>query len=185
MGFSFLLLIAASTIAFALLLGCLTGRVADRRLRLALPPVLALIIAGMAITSGAGTPLAVLLAIGIVAAAGTVTPLPLIDGVVSGRLRMFAALCSSIASAPFLIALLVNPEQLPGGPAPLLADRLPIIGGIFDGVIGALPPGTPTFDLAFSIFLWVGLYLEYMLVAAVVYLVLRTVASRHLDRRPE
>jgi hypothetical protein len=189
-GIIFLLLLPAAVIAaLALLLDRLTGSIPDRRLRLALPPVLALVTgtSWSFIASGAGTPVTVIamfLVIGIVAAAGVVTPLPILDGIAPRRLRVLAVLCSSAVMSPLVIALLVNPEQWPRGPAPLIADRLPLVGRIFDVVMSALPTGTPAFDLAFSLLLWVGFYLECVLVAAVVYCVLRTVASlRHEGSR--
>ena len=170
----FLILPAAVIAGFALVLGHCTGRTADRRFRLALPVILALV-AGMTLVSGTGAPVAVL-AIAVIAAAGVVPPLPLLDGRVSGRVRVLAVLCSSAVTSPLVTALLVNPEHLPGGTAPLLADRLPLFGGIFDVVVGALPAGTPACDLAFSVLLWSGFYLECFLFAAIVYSVLRAVA---------
>jgi hypothetical protein len=131
----FLVLPAVAIAGFALLLGCLTGRVADRRLRLALPVILALV-AGMTLASGTGAPVAVVLAISIIAAAGVVTPLPL-------------------------------------------------FGGISDMFMGALRAGTPACDLAFSVLLWIGFYLECVLVAAALYFVLRTNASLRHECGPE
>lgn len=175
-----LLLSVVLTAGFALLFDHLFGRVGDRRLRGILPPVLALVIGAVwsFLPSGVWSLVVMILAISLVAAAGVLTPLSLTDRVVSRSERTLAIVCSSLVSLPLVVALLVNPEGWAGGPAPLLADRIPIFGWIFDPVMGALQTGTPAFDLVFSVFLWIGFYLEAVLVAAVVYGVFLVVTSR-------
>lgn len=175
-----LLLSVVLTAGFALLFNHLLGRAGDRRLRLALPPVLALVVGAVwsFLPSGAGSLVVMVLAISLVAAAGVTAPLSLTDRIVSRSERTLAIVCSSLVSLPLVVALLVNPEGWAGGSAPLLADRIPLFGWIFDPVMGVVQAGTPAFDLAFSLCLWVGFYLEAVLVAAIVYGVFLVVAGR-------
>lgn len=122
---------------------------------------------------------AFVLVIVILAAAGAVTPLPLIAGAVPVRRERQALLAAVAASVPFVAALVINPDRLPGGPAPLVADRVPVFGWFFDGIMGVLPlvVDTPMYSLSFSGFAVFGFYLECVLIAAILYIVLRTVAA--------
>lgn len=178
-----LLLSVVLTAGFALLFDHLFGRAGNRHLRGILPLVLALVVGAFwsFVQSGIWSIIIMVLAISLVAAAGVLTPLPFLDRVVSQSERTLAIVCSSLVSFPLVVALLVNPEGWAGGPAPLLADRVPLFGWIFDPVMGAFQTGTPAFDLVFSVFLWIGFYLEAVLVAAVVYGVFLVVAGRGHD----
>lgn len=168
-----------------------------RRLSPAIPPVVAVaacIARALVAVTVSGTPgpappsvLPVfILAILTIAVAGAATPLPLIEGAVPVRRERQAVLVAVAASFPFVAALLINPELWPGGPAPLLADRVPIFGWVFDGVMGALPLAveTLTYKLAFSALTALGFYLECVLIAAVIYVALR-IAAGHGSRGEE
>ena len=137
-------------------------------------------------TSVSGTPGAALsvlpafvLVIVILAVAGAATPLPLIAGSVPARRRRQATLVAIAATVPFVAALVINPDRWPGGPAPFLAESVPVFGWFFDGVMDALPLAvdTPVYNLLFSGFAVFGFYLECVLIAAILYTVLRTVAA--------
>ncbi|WP_292731598.1 hypothetical protein [Methanoculleus sp.] len=101
------------------------------------------------------------------AVAGAATPLPLISGAVPTRKARQAMLVAVAASVPFVFALLINPDRWPGGPAPLIADSVPVFGWFFDRIMSALPfaAGTPAYKLVFSAFGVFGFYLECVLVA--------------------
>ena len=116
--------------------------------------------------------------------AGAVTPLPLIEGAVPVKRQRQAMLVAIAASVPFVGALVINPERWPGGPAPLIAESVPIFGWFFDGIMSVLPlaADTPTYKLFFSAFAVFGFYLEFVLVAAILYVVLRVLAA--LDPGP-
>ncbi|HOI14473.1 MAG TPA: hypothetical protein PLG75_11470 [Methanoculleus sp.] len=113
------------------------------------------------------------------AVAGAATPLPLISGAVPVRRQRQAMLVAVAASVPFVAALLINPDGWPGGPAPLIAESVPVFGWFFDGIMSVLPltAGTPAYNLLFSAFAVFGFYLECVLVAAILYIVLRTVTA--------
>jgi hypothetical protein len=61
---------------------------------------------------------------------------------------------------------------------------VPIFGWFFDGIMSVLPlaADTPTYKLFFSAFAVFGFYLECVLVAAILYVVLRVLAA--LDPGP-
>ncbi len=121
------------------------------------------------------------------AVAGAATPLPLITGAVPVRRQRQAMLVAVAASIPFVAALLVNPDRWAGGPAPLLADRVPIFGWFFDGIMSALPlaADTPAYNLVFSAFGALGFYLECVLVATLLYAALRLIVTRSPGIREE
>jgi len=126
-----------------------------------------------------------ILVIVTLAVTGAATPLPLISGTVSIRRERQAVLAAVAASVPFVFALLINPDRWPGGPAPLIADRVPVFGWLFDGIMGALPfaVDTPVYNLLFSAFEVFGFYLECVLVATVLYAALRVVATPQKNAR--
>ncbi|MCM2465169.1 hypothetical protein [Methanoculleus oceani] len=113
------------------------------------------------------------------AVAGAATPLPLISGAVPVRRERQAMLVAVAASVPFVFALLINPDRWPGGPAPLIADSVPVFGWLFDGIMSALPfaAGTPAYNLLFSAFGVFGFYLECVLAATILYAALRLTAA--------
>ncbi|KUK98361.1 MAG: hypothetical protein XE10_2087 [Methanoculleus marisnigri] len=166
------------------------GRISPRsRLRLLIPPLVAVgaCAAWAFFVDIAGTPGSVLqsvlpvfvLTIVTLAVAGAATPLPLIAGAVPVRRERQAMLVAVAASVPFVFALLINPDGWPGGPAPLIADRVPVFGWLFDGIMSALPfaAGTPAYNLLFSAFGVFGFYLECVLVATILYAALRVIAA--------
>jgi hypothetical protein len=120
-----------------------------------------------------------ILVIVTLAVAGAATPLPLISGAVPVRREQQAMLAAVAASVPFVFALLINPDRWPGGPAPLIADSVPVFGWLFDGIMNALPltADTPAYKLLFSAFGVFGFYLECVLVATALYAALRLIAA--------
>ncbi|MDD2472919.1 MULTISPECIES: hypothetical protein [unclassified Methanoculleus] len=169
--------------------------IARNRRRAAIPPLVAVgacaVWALFVDIAGTSEPQSLLpvfaLVIVTLAVAGAATPLPLIEGAVPVRRQRQAMLVAVAASVPFVVALLVNPDRLAGGPAPLLADRVPIFGWLFDGVMSALPLAvdTPAYNLVFSAFTLFGFYLECVLVAVVLYAALRLIPSLDPDSREE
>ena len=124
------------------------------------------------------------------AVAGAATPLPLIAGAVPVRRERQAMLVAVAASVPFVAALLINPGQWERGDAlPLIADRVPVFGWLFDGIMNVLPltAGTPAYNLLFSAFGVFGFYLECVLVATALYAALRLIAASGLreEGQPE
>jgi len=113
------------------------------------------------------------------AVAGAATPLPLIPGAVPVRRERQAMLVAVAASVPFVFALLINPDRWPGGPAPLIADRVPVFGWLFDGIMTVLPltADAPAHTLLFSALTGFGFYLECVLVATALYAALRLTAA--------
>ncbi len=113
------------------------------------------------------------------AVAGAATPLPLIAGGVPVRRQRQAMLVAVAASVPFVAALLINPDQWVEGSTPLLADRVPVFGWLFDGIMSALPltADTPAYSLLFSALTDLGFYLECVLAATVLYAALRVTAA--------
>ncbi len=172
-------------VAVLLFLAVCAGGLAVLSLRLLgrgsriLPPLLAIAACGImvvvtAATTGAPAPR---WSVGIMfacvfdtIAAAVATPLPIVEGVVSLRGKVAAVVCTFVAAGPLTIALFVNPEVWAGGPAPLLADRLPlVVGWLFDAFMNAVPPVEIFgFDPVFTLLLWFGFYLELLIAAIVV-----------------
>ncbi|MCK9299652.1 hypothetical protein HL657_01540 [Methanoculleus sp. YWC-01] len=122
------------------------------------------------------------------AVAGAATPLPLISGAVPIRRERQAMLVAVAASVPFVAALLINPGQWERDDAlPLLVDSVPAFGWLFDGIMNVLPltAGTLAYSLLFSAFGVFGFYLECVLVATVIYAVLRLIAASAPGLREE
>ncbi len=153
-------------------------RIFDRVSR-TLPPLLAIFACGVmvvvtAVTAGAPAPpwsIGVMFAaVFDVVVAAAATPLPIIEGVVSLRGKVAAVVCTFVAAGPLTIALFVNPEVWAGGPAPLLADRLPlVVGWLFDRIMNAVPlADTFGFAPVFAALLWFGFYLELLIVATAI-----------------
>lgn len=121
-----------------------------------------------------------ILAIVTLAVAGAATPLPIIAAAVPVRRRRQAILAAVAAAIPFVAALLINPGQWERGVTPpLIADRVPVLGWFFDGIMDALPlaADTPAYSLVFSAFTGFGFYLECVLVATILYAALRVIFS--------
>ncbi len=161
-----------------------------RRLSPAIPPLVAaavciawaLVAVTVSGTPGPAPPSVLpvfILATVTLAVAGAATPLPLIAGAVPVRKERQAVLLAVAASTPFVVALLINPHRWPGGPAPLIAERVPVFGWLFDGIMNVLPLAaeTPAYRLIFSIFTDFGFYLECVLAATVIYCLLRLIAA--------
>jgi hypothetical protein len=178
----------------------MSGKVVASLPRTRFSPVIPPIVAVVACVIWAGTARAVsgtvgpappsvlpvfILVIVTLAVTGAATPLPLISGTVSIRRERQAVLAAVAASVPFVFALLINPDRWPGGPAPLIADRVPVGGWLLDGIMGALPfaVDTTAYKLAFSALTDFGFYLECVLVATVLYAALRVVATPQKNAR--
>ena len=182
-------------------MGCITvsgihrlyGHLSQSRLRFAIPPLVAIIawavwVGVTSIASGHPGPaplyalLTFFLVLMILAVAGAATPFPLVAGVFSFHGRIQTVLVTAAAMTPLVFPLFITPHRWRGEP-PLLADRLPIFGWIFDDIMKglSLAANTPGYDLAFSAFMLLGFYLECVLVAAVFYVILRVVI---ILRRP-
>lgn len=159
------------------------------RLRFAIPPLVAIVawavwvvVAGIASGHPGPIPLFALLTLFLViltlAIAGAATPFPLVAGILSFHGRIQTMLVTVAAMAPLVFALLITPHRWKGE-APLLADRLPLLGWFFDGVINALPlaKNTLAHDLVFSGLTFLGFYLECVLVATIFYILLWVVIS--------
>jgi hypothetical protein len=178
----------------------MSGKIVASLPRTRFSPVIPPIVAVVACVIWAGTARAVsgtvgpappsvlpvfILVIVTLAVTGAATPLPLISGTVSIRRERQAVLAAVAASVPFVFALLINPDRWPGGPAPLIADRVPVGGWLLDGIMGALPfaVDTTAYKLAFSALTDFGFYLECVLVATVLYAALRVVATPQKNAR--
>lgn len=155
------------------------------RLRFVIPPFVAVIgwaiwVGVASIASGHPGPaplyalLTFFLVLMILAVAGAATPFPLVAGVLSYHGRIQTMLVTAAAMTPLVFPLFITPHRWRGEP-PLLADRLPIFGWLLDDIMNALPlaEGSLGHDLAFSGFMFLGFYLECVLVAAVFYVILR------------
>jgi len=164
------------------------------RLRFVIPPLVAVIawavgVGVISIASGHPGPillyalLTFFLVLMILAVAGAATPFPLVAGVLSFHGRIQTVLVTAAAMTPLVFPLFITPHRWRGEP-PLLADRLPLFGGVFDEIMNALPlaENTQAYDLVFSGLIFLGFYLECVLVATVFYVLLRTVIFL---RRPD
>ncbi|MDD1716522.1 MAG: hypothetical protein LUQ01_05945 [Methanolinea sp.] len=147
----------------------------------ALAVFLAWTIAGLSAGSPAGPLVSVVLfvLIAVILASAIVTPAPLLDTVFRRRSRIGILCIASVLTIPFLFALLLNPESRVGGPLPLLADRLPLLGGVFDLIMDAVPLAAAFgFEPVFSAFLYAGIYLEIFIVTVILFLLVRLFSNR-------
>jgi hypothetical protein len=110
---------------------------------------------------------AMFLFIVLIAAMAVVTPAPLLDGEVIGPDRVWVMLASSVISLYFIVALLVNPEMWPGGPEPLLSDRVPLVGWLLDGAMSNLPDSGPV--PVFSLLVYFGFFIEIVFISTVLF----------------
>ncbi|MBN1193954.1 MAG: hypothetical protein JXA08_01165 [Methanomicrobiaceae archaeon] len=123
-------------------------------------------------TGTAGTA-AILGAIATVSASGVLIPHAWFPGRFSGSVKRNALLAGSVFQFPFLIALLTNPEIRAGGPPPLFADRLPLLGMVFDAVAAAGGTAeTAGYEVFFTAALNAGLFIETAAASTVVFLVI-------------
>ncbi len=155
------------------------------RLRFAIPPLVAVIawavwvfVSGIASEIPGPAPAFALLAFFLVILtleiAGAATPFPLVAGVLSFHGRIQTMIVTVAAMTPLVFPLFITPHRW-RGEAPLLADRLPLLGWLFDGIMSVLPltENTASYSLVFSAFMFLGFYLECVLVATVFYTLLR------------
>ncbi len=163
----------------------LRDHLSQSRLRFVIPPLVAVIawavgIGVASIASGHPGPiplyalLTLFLVLMILAVAGAATPFPLVAGVLSFHGRIQTMLVTAAAMTPLVFPLFITPHRWRGEP-PLLADRLPIFGRLFDDIMNALPlvKDSLAYELVFSAFTFLGFYLECVLVATVFYVILR------------
>jgi len=113
----------------------------------------------------------ILLSTATISASAVATAYFLFRNFVTGGRKLCIAV-GSLIQVPFLFALLVNPDRLPRAPPPLFADRLPILGILFDALAEAIgTAGEPGYEGFFSFGLLAGLYLEVFLVGAFICLI--------------
>ncbi|KQC04343.1 MAG: hypothetical protein APR53_10910 [Methanoculleus sp. SDB] len=131
-----------------------------------------LMTAGLIGTGAAGAA-AILGAIATVSATGVLMPFAGFPGRLSGSVRRNALIAGAVFQFPFLVALLANPETWPGGPSPLFADRLPVLGIAFDAGAAALgTAGTAGYEAFFSAALLAGLFIETAAASGLVFLII-------------
>ena len=162
------------------------SRLSSGLIRLSAAFIFGVILAAMAaIVAGFGDPggpapvaltIAMFLFIVLITAMALVTPSPLLDGVLSGMGRAQVMLASAVISLYFIVAFLVNPEMWPGGPEPLLSDRVPLFGWFLDAFTSQITNGGA--DPVFTLLAYLGFYLEIAAVSAVVFFLVRWVFGR-------
>ena len=166
----------AFVLAWPFALITLVGRLKNEKLR----PAISLGIGIIAIASGtlgtiyAGAPASplvsgvILLSIVTVSASAVATAYFLFRSVATGARRL-CAIAGSLLQLPFLVALFIGPDKLPGAAPPFFAEKLPGLGILFDALAEAIgTAGMPGYSGFFSLGLQVGLYLEVFFGAAVV-----------------
>ena len=110
----------------------------------------------------------ILLSTVTVSASAVVTVYFLFRNVATNGRRLCVA-AGSLLQLPFLVAQLVGPDKLPGAGPPLFAERLPVLGILFDALAAAVgTAGELGYRGLFSLGLLAGLYLEVFLGTAVV-----------------
>jgi len=113
----------------------------------------------------------ILLSMVTVSASAVVTVYFLFRNVATNGRRLCVA-AGSLLQLPFLVAQLAGPDKLPGAGPPLFAEKLPVLGILFDALAAAVgTAGELGYRGFFSLGLLAGLYLEVFLGAAVVCLV--------------
>jgi len=113
----------------------------------------------------------ILLSMVTVSASAVVTVYFLFRNVATNGRRLCVA-AGSLLQLPFLVAQLAGPDKLPGAGPPLFAEKLPVLGILFDALAAAVgTAGELGYRGLFSLGLLAGLYLEVFLGAAVVCLV--------------
>jgi len=173
----------AFVLAWPFALIALIGRLENEKRR----PVVSFGIGIIAVASGtlgtiyAGAPASplvsgvILLSMVTVSASAVATAYFLFGNVATNGRRLCAAI-GSLLQVPFLVAQLVGPDKLPGAAPPVFAEKLPVLGILFDAlaeIVGTA--GEIGYRGFFSLGLLAGLYLEVFLSAAVFCLVVGVV----------
>jgi len=113
----------------------------------------------------------ILLSMVIVSASAVATAHFLFGNVATSGRRLCVAV-GSLLQLPFLVAQLVGPDRLPGAAPPVFAEKLPVLGILFDALAEAIgTAGEIGYRGFFSLGLLAGLYLEVFFGAAVVCLI--------------
>ncbi|ABN56078.1 MULTISPECIES: hypothetical protein [Methanoculleus] len=113
----------------------------------------------------------ILLSMVTVSASAVATACFLFGNVAPNGRRLCAA-AGSLLQLPFLVAQFVGPDRLPGAAPPVFAEKLPLLGILFDALAAAIgTAGEIGYRGFFSLGLLAGLYLEVFLGAAAVCLV--------------
>ncbi|SCL74696.1 hypothetical protein L21_0579 [Methanoculleus chikugoensis] len=180
---------AAFVLAWPFALITLVGKLGQEKRR----PAVSLGIGIMAVASGTiatvyagapATPLVsgiILLSMVTVSASAVATAYFLFGNVATSGRRLCAA-AGSLLQVPFLIALFIGPDRLPGSAPPVFAEKLPVLGILFDALAEAIgTAGVPGYESFFSLGLQAGLYLEVFFGTAVICLIVGIV-MRSLDR---
>ncbi|MDK2890687.1 MAG: hypothetical protein PWR21_1319 [Methanoculleus sp.] len=180
------------TIAFVLawpsVLIILIGNLGKEKQRLAISLGIGIIAvaSGMIGTDYAGIPASplisgiILLSMATVSASAVATAYFLFRNFVTSGKKLCIAV-GSLIQLPFLFALLVNPDRLPGDPPPLFAEKLPVLGILFDALAEAIgTAGEAGYEGFSSFVLLTGLYLEVFFGAAIICLIVG-ILMRSLD----
>lgn len=169
----------AFVFAWPAVLITLIGKLGKEKQHLAISLGIGIVAAasGMIGTAYAGSPSSplitgiILLSMATVSASAVVTASFLSRRPVASSRKLCIAL-GSLIQVPLLFALLVNPHSWPGGPSPLFADRLPVLGILFDALAEAIGTARePGYEGFFTFGLLAGLYLEVFLVGAFICLI--------------
>lgn len=108
----------------------------------------------------------------VTVSASAVTTACFLFGNVATNGRRLCAAAGSLLQLPFLVAQFVGPDKLPGAAPPVFAEKLPVLGILFDALAAAIgTAGELGYRGFFSLGLLAGLYLEVFLGAAAVCLV--------------
>lgn len=171
--------VIAFVLAWPFALTTLIGNLGQEKRR----PAVSLGIGIMAVASGTiatiyagipATPLVsgiILLSMVTVSASAVATAYFLFGNIATSGRRLCAAI-GSLIQLPFLVAQLVGPDRLPGASPPVFAEKLPVLGILFDALAEAIGTvGELGYRGFFSLGLLAGLYLEVFFVTAAVCLV--------------
>ena len=173
----------AFIIAWPFALIALIGKIAGEKQRLAASLGIGIIaiVSGTIGTSYAGVPASllvsglILLSMVTVSASAVATAYFLFRSVATGARRL-CALAGSLLQLPFLAALFIGPESLPGAAPPIFAEKLPGLGILFDALAEAIgTAGMSGYEVFFSLGLQIGLYLEVFVVVAILCLIVSIV----------
>jgi hypothetical protein len=183
----------AFVLAWLFALITLVGRLGQekRRPAVSLGIGVAAVASGTIATAYAGAPATplvsgiILLSMVTVPASAVTTAYFLFGNVATNGRRLCVA-AGSLLQLPLLVALLVGPDKLPGAAPPLFAEKLPLLGILFDALAAAIgTAGELGYQGFFSLGLLAGLYLEVFLGAAVVCLAVGIVMRGLGEGAPE